>query len=152
MTRSNAREIALHLIYAQQCSGQSADEVLRSRLDEGYYACLSQESEVYAEQPSPKQRAYITDVVKGVSEKQEELSGYVAEFSIGWSVRRISRLARAIMELAMYEALYVPDVPFNAAIHEAVVLARKYEEDETASFVNGVLGSFSRKYAEGDRS
>lgn len=152
MTRSNAREIALHLIYAQQCSGQSADEVLQSRLDEDYYTCLSQESEVYAEKPGARERAYITDVVKGVSEKQEELSGYVAEFSIGWSVRRISRLARAIMELAMYEALYVADVPFNAAIHEAVVLAKKYEEDETASFVNGVLGSFSRKYGEGDRS
>ena len=47
-------------------------------------------------------------------------------------------------ELAMYEALYVEDVPMNVAIHEAVKLAQKYEEPETVAFVNGVLGAFSR--------
>jgi N utilization substance protein B len=48
------------------------------------------------------------------------------------------------MELAMYEACYVDDVPVNVAIHEAVLLAQKFEEPETVSFVNGVLGSFAR--------
>ena len=44
----------------------------------------------------------------------------------------------------MYEALYVEDVPVNVAVHEAVLLAQKYEEPETVAFINGVLGSFTR--------
>ena len=100
--------------------------------------------EVYADKPGKKQLAYISSVVEGVCARQEELEGYLSRYSIGWNVSRISRLARACMELAMYEALYVDDVPMNVAINEAVKLAQKYEEPETVAFVNGVLGSFSR--------
>ena len=144
MTRSAAREIAAHLIYAVQCTGDSPADVISARFDETYYALLSGENEVYAEAPKGRQRAYITAVVEGVCQRQEELEGYLAQYSIGWNVSRISRLARAFMELAMYEALYVEDVPMNVAINEAVKLAQKYEEPETVAFVNGVLGTFSR--------
>ena len=146
MTRSNARELAVHLIYACECSGMTASEVLESRLSRIYYDSLSSENDVYAERPGQKQNAYLHQVVEGVDAQKETLRGYISELSIGWNVNRISRLARAIMELAMYEALFVEDVPMNVAIHEAVMLAQKYEEDETVSFVNGVLGAFSRKF------
>ena len=144
MTRSTAREIAVHLIYAVQCSGEDVQTVLQTRFEETYYSLLSGENEVYAERPRGKQREYITAVVTGVCERREELEGLLAKYSIGWNVSRISRLARAVMELAIYEALYVEDVPINVAINEAVKLAQKYEEPETVAFVNGVLGSFSR--------
>ena len=144
MTRSAAREIAVHLIYAVQCGGEDVETVIGSRFDETYYSLLSEENEVYAEFPKEKQRAYIAAVVEGVCARREELEGYLAQYSIGWNVSRISRLARACMELAMYEALYVEDVPMNVAINEAVKLAQKYEEPETVAFVNGVLGAFSR--------
>ena len=144
MTRSAAREIAVHLIYAVQCTGEDAATVLNVRFDESYYALLSDENKVYSELPGKKQLAYIRSVVEGVCSRQEELEGYLAKYSIGWNVNRISRLAKAAMELAMYEALYVEDVPMNVAIHEAIKLAQTYEEPETVAFVNGVLGSFSR--------
>ena len=144
MTRSAAREIAVHLIYAVQCTGEDAATVLNERFDESYYAQLSEENEVYAEKPGKKQLAYIRSAVEGVCARQEELEGYLSKYSIGWNVNRISRLAKAAMELAMYEALYVEDVPMNVAIHEAVKLAQTYEEPETVAFVNGVLGAFSR--------
>lgn len=146
MTRSNAREIAVHLIYACECSGLSATEALESRLAQEYYAGLSSENEIYADRPNQKQKDYLYQVVQGVEQCREELQRYISELSVGWSIHRISRLARAVMELAIYEALYVDDVPMNVAIHEAIVLAQKYEEEETVSFVNGVLGAFSRKY------
>ena len=144
MTRSTAREIAVHLIYAVQSTGEDAQTVLDTRFDETYYALLVDENEVYAEKPTAKQRGYINAVVVGVCDRQEELEGYLARYAIGWNVSRISRLARAVMELAMFEALYVEDVPMNVAINEAVKLAQKYEEPETVAFVNGILGSFSR--------
>ena len=144
MTRSNAREIAVHLIYAVQCSAEPVDEVLAGRFDEEYYALLADENEIYADKPGTKQKAYISGVVRGVIERTPEMEGYLAKYSIGWNVNRISSLAKAIMEVAMYETLYVDDVPKNVAIHEAVLLTQKYEEEETVAFVNGVLGSFSR--------
>lgn len=146
MTRSNAREIAVHLIYACECSELPAQEALEGRLAQEYYDGLSAENEVYTDRPNQKQKNYLYAVVEGVEQKREELRGYISEFSVGWNISRISRLARAVMELAIYEALYVDDVPMNVAIHEAIVLAQKYEEEETVSFVNGVLGAFSRKY------
>ncbi len=144
MTRSSAREIAVHLIYAVQCTGEDVQTVLTDRFEESYYALLTNENEVYADKPGPKQKRYIAEAVEGVCARREELDGYIAQYSIGWNLNRISRLARAIMELAMYEALYLEDVPMNVAIHEAVRLAQTYEEPETVAFVNGVLGSFSR--------
>ena len=145
MTRSNARELAVHLIYAVQCSEEPVSEVLETRFEEAYYALLAGENEIYAEKPGAKQKAYICSVVQGVFEHLEELEGYLAKYSVGWNVSRISRLARAVMELAMYEALYVDDVPVNVAVHEAVRIAQKYEEPETVAFINGILGSFSRE-------
>ena len=68
----------------------------------------------------------------------------IGKFSIGWDVSRISRLTRAIMQLAIFETLYVEDVPTGVAISEAVRLAKKYDGDDTGAFVNGILGSFAR--------
>ncbi len=144
MTRSAAREIAVHLIYAVQCTDEDPRTVIETRFEETYYKLLSEENEVYQEQPKQKQMDYITAAVIGVCGRREELEAYLAKYSIGWNVSRISRLAKACMELAMYEALYVEDVPINVAINEAVKLAQKYEEPETVAFVNGVLGAFSR--------
>lgn len=144
MTRSAAREIAVHLIYAVQCTEEDPKTVIETRFDETYYKLLSEENEVYNDLPKQKQREYISSVVLGVCERREELEAFLAKYSIGWNVSRISRLAKACMELAMYEALYVDDVPMNVAINEAVKLSQKYEEPETVAFVNGVLGAFSR--------
>lgn len=144
MTRSTARELAVHLIYAVQFGGEDVQTVLDERFGQEYYQLLSEESELYAELPKGKYRAYIETVVKGVSARQTELEELIAKYSIGWNLKRISRLSRAIMELAMFEALYVEDVPMNVAIHEAVRLAQNYEDPETVAFVNGILGSFSR--------
>lgn len=148
MTRSSVRELALHLIYAMDCSGMSADEVLKTRLDSEYFALLAEEDELYAEPPKGKMRAYLETVVRGVANKKPELDAQIAELSQNWSVSRISDLARAMLELAMFEALYLEDVPMNVAIHEAVLLAKKYEEPETVKYVNGVLGAFSRSRSE----
>ena len=147
MTRSNARELALHLIYATDCGGMTAEEAIASRLDADYFALLAEEDELYKERPRGKFRDYIETVVRGVEQKREELDTEITELSQNWSLSRISSLAKAMLELAMYEALYLDDVPMNVAIHEAVLLARKYEQEETVKYVNGVLGAFSRKHA-----
>ena len=145
MTRSNAREIVAHLIYEMNFTADSTDSVIDITMQPEYYESLSQETDIYAERPGQKQMEYIRACVSGIKDKQELLDEYISRYSINWSVTRISKVARAIMHVAMYEALYVEDVPVNAAISEAVELTRKYEDEDVVAFVNGVLGSFAKE-------
>ena len=116
MTRSNARELAVHLIYSRSFTGEEPETALESRLDQAYYAALSQENEVYAERPSRKQLAYLDQVVVGT----------------------------AILQLALFECQWVEDVPVGVAVNEAVTLAKKYDGDDAGTFVNGILRAFLR--------
>ena len=145
MTRSNAREIVAHLIFEMNFTTDSADQVVNAAMEPEYYESLAQETEIYAERPNEKQMLYIREAVRGIQEKTEELDAYIAKYAVGWSVSRISKVARAILHVAMYEALYVEDVPVSSAINEAVELTRKYENEDVVSFVNGILGSFARE-------
>ena len=147
MTRANARELAVHLIYGRDFTGEEPEQVVSVRLAKEYYAKLSQENEVYAERPSRAQIAYIDKVVSGVANRAEDLNAEIQKYAIGWDVSRISRLTRAIMQLAIYEIIYIEDVPTGVAVSEAVRLAKKYDGDDTGSFVNGILGSFARGLA-----
>ena len=144
MTRANARELAVHLIYGRDFTGEDPVDVISARLDKSYYSLLSDENEVYSERPSRQQRAYLDTVVSGVANRVDELNAYIQKYSIGWDVTRISRLARSIMQLAIFETLYVDDVPTGVAISEAVRIAKMYDGDDTGSFVNGILGAFAR--------
>ena len=144
MTRANARELAVHLIYSQTFTGEEPEQVVSTRLDKEYYGKLSEENEVYVERPSRAQLAYIDGVVSGVANRAEELNAQIQKFSIGWDISRISRLTRCIMQLAIYEIQYCDDVPTGVAISEAVRIAKKYDGDDTGAFVNGILGSYAR--------
>ena len=144
MTRGNARELAVHLIYGREFTGEEPEKVVSTRLDKEYYPQLSTENEIYADRPSKAQVRYLDTVVSGVANRQDELNEIIQKFSIGWDVSRISKLTRCVMQLAIFEILHMEDVPTGVAISEAVRLAKKYDAPETGSFVNGILGSFAR--------
>ena len=144
MKRGDARELAVHLIYGREFTGEEPRDVVSTRLEKEYYEKLAQENEVYTEFPSRPQLRYLDTVVEGVASRQEELNEQIRKFSIGWDISRISRLTRCILQLAIYETLYVEDVPVGVAVSEAVRLAKKYDGDDTGAFVNGILGSFAR--------
>jgi len=146
MTRTNARELAAQLVYEMELTGKPAEELLKTRLDESYYATLRDEADIYAEKPE-KQLDYVKNTLLGVEARRDELNDYIRKYAIGWDISRISRVARAIMQVSMYECLYVEDVPVGAAINEAVELTRKYEDEDVVSFVNGILGTFAREAA-----
>ena len=144
MTRANARELAVHLIYSRKFTGEEPRQEVSIRLDKEYYTQLSAENDVYSERPSGAQLRYLDTVVSGVANREEELNATIQQFSIGWDVSRISNLARSIMQLAIFEILHMEDVPTGVAVSEAVRLAKKYDGDDTGAFVNGILGSFAR--------
>ena len=148
MTRANARELAAHLIYGREFTGEEPEQVVAVRLNREYYPALSQENDVYADRPSKAQLSYIDNVVTGVSNRTEALNEIIARYSIGWDISRISRLTRCILQLAVFEILYVEDVPSGVAAAEAVRIAKKYDGDDTGAFVNGILGAFIRSRTE----
>jgi len=144
MRRTVAREIAVRLCFAVSENPSDPEELLSRTFEKEYYSTLQAEDDLYKSKPGKKQLDYITHLVTGIYEHSAELDGYIDKYAVGWKFGRISRTAAAIMKLAMFEVLYMPDIPDKAAINEAVELAKRYEPPETVSFINGVLGSFSR--------
>lgn len=145
MTRANARELAIHLIYSISFTNDEPTTVISNRLNKRYYSQLAEENQVYTERPTRPQIAYLDTVVPGVVNRMDELNEQIQKYSIGWDINRISKLARCILQLAIFEALYVEDVPTGVAISEAVRIAKLYDGDDTGSFVNGILGGFARE-------
>ncbi len=145
MTRNTAREIATHLAYELSFTDLSLPAFLDQHLSAESFADLSPECDLYDEMPNAKQDEYIRRLVSGVADHAAELDGYIEKYAQGWRFDRISLVASAIMRVAMYEILYMPDIPAGVAINEAVEIAKKYDEPETVRFINGILGSFVRQ-------
>ncbi len=142
MTRTTAREIAVHLSYETVMNPMKTDELLDSFFNKEYYDTLKTETDLYEEYPDDRQLDYIRRLAAGVADHSAELDDYIAKYAKNWRFERISRVAAAIMRTAMYEVLYMPEVPYKAAVNEAVELAKKYENRDVVSFINGVLGGF----------
>ena len=82
MTRANARELAVHLIYGREFTGEEPNRIISDRLDKEYYSKLAQENQVYEERPSRAQVGYIDTVVSGVANRVDELNAIIQNFSI----------------------------------------------------------------------
>ncbi len=144
MTRSEAREIAVRLSFSLAQSGAAPREALDDFFEKEYYNTLGEEDELFTSYPNSRQLEYIRSSVLGVIEHRDELDGYIEKYAKGWKLHRISKISAAILRTAIFDMLYVEDVPTGAAINEAVELAKGYEEKETVAFINGILGSFAR--------
>ena len=139
MTRTAARQLALQLSFA---ANAGTDLGVDDFFDEEYFRALPADDALFSECPDEKQKDYIRRLVNGVRTHVEELDGYIARYSHGWKISRISKTALCVLRCAMYEILYMPDIPPAASINEAVELAKGFDEPETVSFINGILGSF----------
>ena len=145
MKRTAAREIAVRLCFSLAENQMEPGELLPLVFGDEYYPTLKTEDKLYKEKPNAKQLEYIAELVTGIHLHSAELDGYIDKYAVGWKFGRISRTAVAIMKIAMFEVMYMPEIPSGAAINEAVEIAKKYEPPETVSFINGVLGGFARE-------
>lgn len=141
MSRRLARELVLHMVFAHDYTGASAQTLLNSIGDETYFSALSEESDVYRKAPPEAQLDYIKSATEGVIGHIPELDSYIEKYSVAWNVGRITRISKAILRLCMYELLYL-GIPVGASVNEALELAKKYDSEESAGFINGILGAF----------
>lgn len=143
MKRTTAREIAIQLGFSVAAAGFVPEEALEEFFEPAHYESLAGEDELYTEKPG-SQMEYIRQSVCGVAARREELDGFIARYAKGWRTERIDRAAAAILRQAMFEILYMDDIPHAASIDEAVELAKGYEDADVVAFINGVLGGFYR--------
>ncbi len=144
MSRTRARELAIQLGFASSVTGDDPQELFERFFDREHFETLSEEDPLYSKYPSDLQLDYIRRLTCGVAEHREEIDAYIRRYAKGWKLERISKTALSVLRCALCEILYMDDIPNAAAINEAVELAKDYDEAETASFVNGVLGGFMR--------
>ena len=88
---------------------------------------------------------FVKTLLNKTWENIEEIDGNIEKFSVGWKINRISKVALAVLRLAVCEILYFDDIPVGVSINEAVELCKKYAAKEDSSFVNGILGSLSKE-------
>lgn len=147
MDRRGARELVLHLIFAGEYSGKTGKELLEEINEENFQSLVG-EYELYQELPPDKQKEYIRSAVTGVMEHLYELDDYIERYAQGWNVARISRISKCILRLSMYEVLYL-GIPVGASVNEALELAKQYDSDEAAGFINGIMGAFVKNEVQG---
>ncbi|WP_411335601.1 transcription antitermination factor NusB [Ruminococcus gauvreauii] len=92
-----------------------------------------------------KDQIYMEDKFRLIMGKLGEIDGLLNDKSSGWKTTRMSKVDLTILRLAVYEIRFDEDVPTGVAINEAVELAKRFGQDESASFVNGILGAVAQE-------
>lgn len=123
-TRHDARELALQILF--QCDFHGSTEFWL----EQFWAQRDASESV---------RTFTSELVTGVRTHQVELDDLIAAYARNWTVDRMPVVDRNILRQAMYELLWVPDVPAKVTVDEALELAKNFADDETRRFVNGIL-------------
>lgn len=126
--RSKARKRALDVLYEADIRGLPASEVLastRHRRSEEGQASLN---------------PYAVEVIEGVQAHRDHIDELLTSYSMGWTVDRMPAVDRAILRIGAFELLWRDDIPDAVAIAEAVAMAQELSTDESAAFVNGLLG------------
>lgn len=136
MTRREIRDSAFKLVFEQLLRDDNIEEL---------YEIAEEIEEITVNNEVKK-------LVEGTINHREELDKIISQYSKSRSITRISKLNLAILRIALYEALYDENTPINAAISEAIKLSMVYTYQEDTSFINGLLGAFSRDHAKEDSS
>lgn len=89
---------------------------------------------------------YAREIVDGVADHREEIDELLTSYAQGWTLDRMPNVDRAVLRIASWEILHNPEVPNAVAIDEAVELAKEYSTEDSARFVNGVLGRIAQVY------
>ncbi len=127
MKRQKSRELAMELLFSMALSKNSYEETIETFI-ENYEMNLNQID-----------LEYIRTIVKAVSENISKIDEILTEALVNWKIERISKVNLSILRLATGEILYSDDVPGTVAINEAVELTRRYSDEKSTSFINGVL-------------
>lgn len=134
MNRRSLREQVFKLLFRVEFN-------LREEMEEQCNLFLEHDDVLMSE----KERKDITDKYWAIQDKIEEIDALINSRAKGWTTDRMGKVDLSILRLAVYELLFDESIPQGVAINEAVELAKKYGQDESSGFINGVLAKFAAK-------
>ena len=133
MQRKNARENAFILIFESVCKkDETAEEIF----------CKATEIR------GMEYDDYVKNVFFGAYQQSDVILGAVEKNAKGWKIDRISPISMAIIKLACYEIMFCDDIPPRVSINEAIELSKKYDDEKSYAFVNGVLNALASEYSK----
>ena len=130
LSRRLARQIAFQTLFQIDLSKSDMESALAQRLAEGTL--------------SPENEEYVKTVVRGVHQQISALDSQISTISKAWEVHRLGFIDRSILRLAIYEIVFMDEIPVGVAVNEAVELAKEFGDDESPRFINGLLGTVVR--------
>ncbi len=128
--RREGRDLAFRLIFGLDVGGGALDDALDA---------MRQSSECSSEVWD-----FGSSLGRGAWERREEADVVIRRFATGWSLERMANADRNLLRLAIYEIAHRDDIPQSVSINEAVELAKTYSTNESAKFINGILGNYVR--------
>lgn len=135
MTRTETRQLAFELLYSLEIQKIDKEEY-EEQID-----IFLQEQNI----EQPKVKEYIIQTVYGILEHQEEILTLISQnLKEKWEISRISKVNLVLLKLAVYEMIYVK-LPYKVVVNEVVELAKKYGDDTSPSFINGILANIIKQ-------
>ncbi|EHJ48704.1 NusB antitermination factor [Solidesulfovibrio carbinoliphilus subsp. oakridgensis] len=95
-------------------------------------------------------QAFAWELVQGVWQNQRELDALIVKFSKNWKLSRIAKVELTILRLALYEILHRSDIPLRVALNEAIELAKRYGDENSRNFINGILDAVAKAVDSGE--
>lgn len=129
MSRRETRETAMKLLFQISINKEDTSEVIDNYKE-------SSEEELQNVDFS-----YVSEVIKGVEDNKASIDEVIEKNLRNWKIDRIPKIDLAILRLAVFEIKYKEEIPQNVAINEAIELSKKYCDDKSFPFINGVLDS-----------
>jgi len=123
--RRESRKCAIHVLYTMDISGLGKDEV-----EQSFWS-----SQVI----NKKVVAFAKELIDGTAANLDEINRRLKEIAKNWELERMTSVDRAILRLASYELLFMPQTPPNVIINEAIELAKEFSTENSGKFVNGIL-------------
>lgn len=127
MNRKRSREIAMELLFGMTLSKNTLEETIETFLED------------YEMKLNTIDVDYIKKILIKVEENKVNIDKKIEESLTNWKLDRISKVNLSILRLAIGEMLYIEDVPEKVAINEAIEMTKKYSDEKSVSFINGVL-------------
>lgn len=126
MKRHDARKKALQALFQLDSTELTVEEAIEFALEE-----------------EQKSNAYLQQLVSGTTEHKQQIDEALNEKLENWTLSRLPKIERTVLRLAVYELLYVEDIPDKVVLNEAIELSKVFGDEKSSKFVNGVLSKFT---------
>ena len=143
--RRKARELALQFLYEEDGNISNLDYKINCFYNDFASESLIRDGFIKTKEDLNRKKDisqifnFFADIVRGTLINLEKIDGLIRTLAKNWTIERMSRVDRNLLRLSIYEILFIPETPKNVVINEAIEIAKKFGNDESPAFINGIL-------------